>query len=85
IGGLTSALLLRTLGFDVDVFERTPTPLDNRGGGIVLQPITMKGFDGHSARRIDELSVTSHWLRYLGAADDVLYEGSFEWRSTSWG
>ncbi|PRC47072.1 monooxygenase, partial [Mycobacterium sp. ITM-2017-0098] len=42
-------------------------------------------FDGHSARRIDELSVTSHWLRYLGAADDVLYEGSFEWRSTSWG
>ncbi|PRC49593.1 monooxygenase, partial [Mycobacterium sp. ITM-2017-0098] len=42
IGGLTSALLLRTLGFDVDVFERTPTPLDNRGGGIVLQPITMK-------------------------------------------
>lgn len=85
IGGLTSALLLRSVGFDVDVFERTPSPLDNRGGGIVLQPITMKWFDGHSARRIDDLSVTSHWLRYLGPDDDVLYEGAFVWRSTSWG
>jgi 2,6-dihydroxypyridine 3-monooxygenase len=85
IGGLTSALLLRRLGFDVDVFERTPTPLDNRGGGIVLQPITMKWFDGHSARRIEELSVGSRWLRYLGSADDVLYQGAFDWRSTSWG
>ena len=38
IGGLTAALLLRDLGFSVQVFERTPTPLDGRGGGIVLQP-----------------------------------------------
>ncbi|ANI42926.1 FAD binding domain-containing protein [Mycolicibacterium vaccae] len=85
IGGLTSALLLRQLGFDVDVFERTPTPLDNRGGGIVLQPTTMKWFDGHSARRIEELSVASCWLRYLGPANEVQYEGAFDWRSTSWG
>lgn len=85
IGGLTSALLLRQLGFDVDVFERTPTALDNRGGGIVLAPITMKWFDGHSARRIEELSVASCWLRYLGSGNEVLYQGTFDWRSTSWG
>ena len=85
IGGLTTALLLRTLGFDVDVYERTPAPLDNRGGGIVLQPMTMKWFDGHSARRIEELSVGSSWLRYLGSRNETLYEGSFAWRSTSWG
>lgn len=85
IGGLTTALLLRTLGFDVDVFERTPLPLDNRGGGIVLQPVTMKWFDGYSASKIDELSITSHRIRYLGSRNEVLYDGSFEWRSTSWG
>ena len=56
IGGLFSALLLRELGFTVDVFERTPEQLDHRGGGIVLQPITMKWFDEHSGRRIEELS-----------------------------
>ena len=40
--GLTAALLLREQGFDVDVFERTPTYLDGRGGGIVLQPDTVR-------------------------------------------
>lgn len=85
IGGLTAALLLRKLGFEVDVFERTPTPLDNRGGGLVLQPIMMKWFDGHSTRRIEELSTEATRLRYLGPRDEVLYEGPFEWRCTSWG
>jgi 2,6-dihydroxypyridine 3-monooxygenase len=85
IGGLTSALLLRKLGFDVDVFERTPTQLDHRGGGIVLQPITMKWFDGHSTRQIEELSTKSSWLRYLGPGNDVVHEEPVEWRYTSWG
>ncbi len=51
IGGLTAALLLRDLGFDVDVFERTPTPLDGRGGGIVLQPDTVRWFAERSTQQ----------------------------------
>lgn len=85
IGGLTCALLLRKLGFDVDVFERTPTQLDNRGGGIVLQPITMKWFDGHSVRQIEELSTRSSRLRYLGHSNEIVYEEAVDWRYTSWG
>lgn len=85
IGGLTSALLLRELGFSVDVFERTPEQLDHRGGGIVLQPITMKWFDGRSSRRIEELSTHTSRLRYLGADDSVVHEEPAEWRYTSWG
>jgi 2,6-dihydroxypyridine 3-monooxygenase len=85
IGGLTCALLLRKLGFDVDVFERTPTQLDNRGGGIVLQPITMKWFDGHSVRQIEELSTRSSRLRYLGHSNETVYEEAVDWRYTSWG
>jgi 2,6-dihydroxypyridine 3-monooxygenase len=85
IGGLTCALLLRELGFTVDVFERTPEQLDHRGGGIVLQPITMRWFDGRSARRIEELSTRSSVLRYLGADNTVTYEEPAEWRYTSWG
>jgi 2,6-dihydroxypyridine 3-monooxygenase len=84
IGGLTSALLLRKLGFDVDVFERTPTNLEHRGGGIVLQPITMQWFDRHSARQIEELSTKSTRLRYLGRANEVLHDEPKEWRYTSW-
>ncbi len=85
IGGLTSALLLRKLGFTVDVFERTPEQLDHRGGGIVLQPVTMKWFDGHSARRINELSTSSSRLRYLGPGDTIVHEEPATWRYTSWG
>ncbi|MFC4948790.1 FAD-dependent monooxygenase [Pseudonocardia sp. GCM10023141] len=85
IGGLTSALLLRELGFAVDVFERTPEQLDHRGGGIVLQPITMRWFDGRSARRIDELSTHSSRLRYLGTGDGIVHEEPASWRYTSWG
>ncbi len=85
IGGLTSALLLRKLGFSVDVFERTPEQLDHRGGGIVLQPITMKWFDGHSARRIGEVSTRSSRLRYLGPDNRVEYEELATWRYSSWG
>ncbi len=85
LGGLTSALLLRKLGFTVDIFERSSTPLENRGGGIVLQPITMKWFDGHSARRITDLSTCSSRLRYLGRDNTIVHEEPAEWWYSSWG
>ncbi|MFE5406480.1 FAD-dependent monooxygenase [Streptomyces sp. NPDC056580] len=85
IGGLTSALLLRELGFTVDVYERTPALLENRGGGIVLQPTTMKWFGERSARRIEELSTVTHQVRYLGRHNEVLHEDPVEWRYSSWG
>ena len=38
IGGLFAALSLRRQGWDAQVFERVPTPLDGRGAGIVTHP-----------------------------------------------
>ncbi|MFD4507065.1 FAD-dependent monooxygenase [Streptomyces sp. NPDC058457] len=84
IGGLTNALLLRESGFTVDVYERTPALLENRGGGIVLQPVTMKWFGERSARRIEELSTVTRQVRYLGAGNEVLHEDPVEWRYSSW-
>jgi 2,6-dihydroxypyridine 3-monooxygenase len=40
IGGLTAALLLRDLGCEVDVYERSSAALEDRGAGIVVLPIT---------------------------------------------
>lgn len=85
IGGLTSALLLRELGFTVDIYERTPALLENRGGGIVLQPTTMKWFGERSTRRIEELSTVTRRVRYLGKRNEVLHEDPVEWRYSSWG
>ncbi|MDT0541866.1 MULTISPECIES: FAD binding domain-containing protein [Streptomyces] len=84
IGGLTGALLLRELGFTVDVYERTPTLLENRGGGIVLQPTTMKWFGERSARRIEELSTVTRHVRHLGGDNEVVHDDAVEWRYSSW-
>ena len=44
LGGLFAANMLRTAGWDVDVFERSSHDLDSRGGGIVLQPDVIEVF-----------------------------------------
>jgi 2-polyprenyl-6-methoxyphenol hydroxylase-like FAD-dependent oxidoreductase len=44
LGGLFAGNLLRRIGWDVDIFERSPRGLDSRGGGIVLQPEVVEVF-----------------------------------------
>ncbi|BBX49331.1 FAD binding domain-containing protein [Mycolicibacterium poriferae] len=85
IGGLTAALLLRRLGFDVDVYERTPTDLDGRGGGIVLQPDTLRWFVECSEQHPENVSTATHFVQYLGADNEVVYREEAPWRYTSWG
>ena len=85
MGGLTAALLLRDLGFDVDVFERSPEPLEGRGAGIVVQPDTVRWFAEHGgAEAVERVSTGSSHLRYLGADDTVVYDVPSSWRFTSW-
>ena len=38
LGGLFAGNMLKAIGWDVDIYERSPHDLDSRGGGIVLQP-----------------------------------------------
>lgn len=85
IGGLTAALLLRDLGFAVDVYERTPGELDGRGGGIVVQPEAVRWFKERSTRRPDQLSTESKYMRVIGAGNEIEFEEPVEWRFTSWG
>jgi hypothetical protein len=44
LGGLFAGLLLRSIRWDVDIYERSPHDLDSRGGGIVLQPEVLEAF-----------------------------------------
>ena len=85
IGGLTTALLLRRLGFDVEVFERTPTDLDGRGGGIVLHSETLRWFIECSDQHPENVSTSTHYMQYLGADNSVLYREPAPWSFTSWG
>ncbi|MCG8583675.1 MAG: FAD binding domain-containing protein [Pirellulales bacterium] len=38
LGGLFAGTMLKSIGWDVDVYERSDKDLESRGGGIVLQP-----------------------------------------------
>ncbi len=85
IGGLTTALLLRDLGFTVDVYERTPIALDGRGSGIVLQPDTVRWFTDRSTQDLADLSTSTSYVQYLDRTGDLVYREQCTWTYTSWG
>ncbi|BBY14739.1 FAD binding domain-containing protein [Mycolicibacterium litorale] len=85
IGGLTTALLLRRLGFDVSVYERTPEDLDGRGGGIVLHPETVRWFTECSDQHPEQVSTSTRRVQYLDARNAVVHTEPLAWTFTSWG
>lgn len=83
LGGLTAALLLRDLGFGVDVFERSPARLSGFGAGIVVHEATMRYFV-ERARESDGLSVPAASLRFVDADGAVMHEEPSPYRFTAW-
>lgn len=84
LGGLISALELREAGCDVSVFERSSTPLEGRGAGIVLHPVTTRFFEEHRLFELDRVSSSTRMLRYLRPDGRVLLEEPIFYRFTSY-
>ncbi|MGW5201417.1 FAD binding domain-containing protein [Streptomyces spiralis] len=85
MGGLTAALVLRELGCQVDVYERSPELLDGRGAGVVLQPDTVRWFQEHGGiAAVEKVSTGSSMLRYLGPGNEIIHDEPSTWRFTSW-
>ena len=85
IGGLTAALLLRDLGFTVQVYERSSTALTGRGSGIVLQPDTVRWFTERSSQSLSDLYTSTRYVQYLNRGRGVDYREERIHRYTSWG
>lgn len=45
LAGLFTGVLLRSIGWQVDIYERTQRTLSSRGGGVVLQADVVEAFD----------------------------------------
>jgi 2-polyprenyl-6-methoxyphenol hydroxylase-like FAD-dependent oxidoreductase len=84
LGGLLAATTLRTIGWRVDVFERSPHALDSRGGGIVLQPDVLHAFHFAGIRPQGALGVASRDRIYLNRAGDVVRREHQPQTQTSW-
>ncbi len=84
LGGLNAALWLRDIGWGVEVLERSASPLEGRGAGIVLHPATARYLVDHGVADLTEISAPVDWLRYLGADGAVLSQTPCRFRFTSW-
>jgi 2,6-dihydroxypyridine 3-monooxygenase len=84
LGGLNAALWLADAGWDVEVLERSRSPLEGRGAGIVLHPATVRYLVEHGGGDLDALSAPARWLRYLGDDGGVLHQSPCRFRFTSW-
>lgn len=84
LGGLITALQLRDGGCNVQVFERSPVPLEGRGAGIVLHPVTTRYFEEHGLLDLGRVSSSARILRYLTRAGDVLLEEPIVYHFTSY-
>jgi 2,6-dihydroxypyridine 3-monooxygenase len=72
--GLTAALVLRDIGCDVDVYERSDVPLEGRGVGIVLHPMTVRYLLEHALLDLATVSTSARFHRYLDADGTVVVE-----------
>ena len=84
LGGLNAALWLRDIGWDAEVLERSASPLEGRGAGIVLHPATARYLVDHGVADLTQISAPVDWLRYLGADATVLSQTPCRFRFTSW-
>jgi 2,6-dihydroxypyridine 3-monooxygenase len=84
LGGLTAALILRDQGWDVDVVERSPIPLEGRGAGIVAHPTTVRYLVERVGKAIGDIGVPASRLRYLDDDGAIVYERPCAYRFASY-
>ena len=84
VGGLTAALVLRDLGCEVDVFERSVAELEARGVGIALHPLTVRYFEEHRPLDVAKVVIQLPWLRFLDRDGVTRYEERMNYRFSSW-
>jgi 2,6-dihydroxypyridine 3-monooxygenase len=85
LGGLTAALLLRDLGHEADVFERSPIDLTGFGAGIVAHEVSLRYFLDRTTMPLDEWTVPVGRYRLLDGSGALLFEEPVAYRFVSWG
>lgn len=84
LGGLTTGLVLRDLGLDVTIYERSPAELEERGAGIGFLPDSYRYLVERGGVDLDEISVVTDHIRYLSRDGKVAYDEPHTYRFSSW-
>ncbi|HEY4606158.1 MAG TPA: monooxygenase [Acidimicrobiia bacterium] len=83
IGGLTAGVLLRDLGCQVDIYERSTAALEDRGAGIVVLPVTERYFK-ESAAADTRVSLELTYWTYVDDQGAVISADADRFRFSSW-
>ena len=83
IGGLTTAVLLRDLGCDVEVYERGDTDLEDRGAGIVVLPVTERYFE-EEAGGGERVSLELTYWKYVDRGGNIISSEPDHFRFSGW-
>ncbi|MEK6441467.1 FAD binding domain-containing protein [Pseudonocardia sp. T1-2H] len=84
LGGLTAALLLRDIGCDVTVFERSRATLQARGAGIAVLPETVRYPVERLGLPVEQITSSTEWIRFLDRDGSVGHEQRHRYRFSSW-
>ncbi|NIF41550.1 hypothetical protein F3J14_11775 [Burkholderia sp. Tr-862] len=84
VGGLFTATALRAAGWRVSVFEQSPSELDSRGGGIVLQPPIVRAFAFGGVPMPGDTGVDSTDRIYLDKGDRIVQQTRMPQTQTAW-
>lgn len=84
LAGLFAGILLRSIGWEVDIYERSPHTLDSRGGGVVLQPEVVEAFQRAGVAYEAPLGVVAHERYYLKRDGSVAHQMPMRQTLTSW-
>lgn len=84
LGGLFAGVLLRSAGWTVDIYERSPHDLDSRGGGIVLQPQVLAAFREAGVRYDTTIGVEAKERVFLDTEGAVAQRVPMRQMLTSW-
>lgn len=84
LGGLTAALLLRDLGCDVTVYERSASALQARGAGIAVLEQTLRYPVERLGLAPEQISSSTDWIRFLEPDGTVRHEQRHRYRFSAW-
>jgi len=84
LGGLFDAIALRSLGYEVDVHEKSSGLMQDRGAGIVFQPEVAAFLHRYSVAPLESVVVPVRTRRYLQADGSIAQEGPMPQAMTSW-
>src|SRR5271154_3172261 len=83
--GLAAGILLRKIGWEVDIFERSGQSLSDRGAGIVMQQETLELLRLCGAKGDGDVGVMLTYRKYLDANGSVVSSDRMPQLMTSWG